>query len=387
MGERPIPDAPHPGKGRPQPPGTLLPPHSAQSQRTTAHVVELVTAPHARCPRTHDPWVVGPGRTPQGRLFRRGRALNPRRPTRRQGVPPPGGLVLVPKRAQSARKSSTAGFVPGHHAGTPRTHSQWVAGPGRTPQGRAVRRRRASNPGSTHAGRRHPPGLRCAAPTCAQSQLPRARAVGLVTGPHAHGARSHSQWVEGPDRMHQGRAVGRSRAPNPGRPTRRQEAPPRALSCRPHCAQSQLPRARAVGLVTGPRAHTPRTHIEWVVGPGGTLQGRAVGRGRAPDPRCLTRRQEVPSPGALVPPPQRAKSARKSARCGVGDGSLRPHHPHQQPVGSGPQPHAPRTGGPAWEIAQLRTPHTQAGGAPSGLPRAAPTARKASSQERALWGW
>ena len=31
--------------------------------------------------------------------------------------------------------------------------------------------------------------------------------------------------------------------------------------------------------------------------------------------------------------------------------------------------------------------HTQARGAPPGHPHAAPTARKASSQERALWGW
>ena len=69
-----------------------------------------------------------------------------------------------------------------------------------------------------------------------------------------------------------------------------------------------------------------------------------------------------PPPGALVPPRQRAKPARKSARCGVGDGSPRPHPPHPQPAGSGPGPHAPRTGGGAWEIAQPRTPHTQARG-------------------------
>ena len=29
----------------------------------------------------------------------------------------------------------------------------------------------------------------------------------------------------------------------------------------------------------------------------------------------------------LVPPPERAKPARKSAGCGVGDGSRRPHPP------------------------------------------------------------
>ena len=78
---------------------------------------------------------------------------------------------------------------------------------------------------------------------------------------------------------------------------------------------------------------------------------------------------------------------RKSACCGVGDGSPCPHPPDPQPVGSGPRPHArtdERSG-----VGERRTqlPHTQARGAPPGHPHAAPTARKASTQESALWGW
>ena len=61
--------------------------------------------------------------------------------------------------------------------------------------------------------------------------------------------------------------------------------------------------------------------------------------------------------------------------------------PHPQPVRSGPRQPAQRAGSRGWESARPRTPHTQAGGAPPRRPRAAPTARKASSQERALWGW
>ena len=38
-----------------------------------------------------------------------------------------------------------------------------------------------------------------------------------------------------------------------------------------------------MGLVAGPHAHTPRTHSLWVAHPGSTPQGRAVGRGRAPN--------------------------------------------------------------------------------------------------------
>ena len=73
-----------------------------------------------------------------------------------------------------------------------------------------------------------------------------------------------------------------------------------------------------MALVRGPHARTPRTHSQWVVGPG-----------RTPE----------------------------------------------------------RTSGRGWESAHPRTPHTEAGGAPPGHPHAAPTARQASSQERALWGW
>ena len=72
------------------------------------------------------------------------------------------------------------------------------------------------------------------------------------------------------------------------------------------------------GLVAGFHARTPRTHSQWVVGPG-----------RTPE----------------------------------------------------------RTKGRGWESARPQTLHIQAGGAPPGHPHAAPTARRASSQERALWGW
>ena len=95
-----------------------------------------------------------------------------------------------------------------------------------------------------------------------------------------------------------------------------------------------------------------------------------------------------PPPGALLLPPQRAKPARNSARCGAGEGPPGPQPPHPQPVGTGRRPHAPRMGGRARESARPRTPHTQARGVPPpGRPPASPTAHKASPQERALCGW
>ena len=87
-----------------------------------------------------------------------------------------------------------------------------------------------------------------------------------------------------------------------------------------------------------PASPAPRTSGKRA--PAARLKGREVGGGRAPVPGRPTPRQQVPLPGALVPPPQRAKPARKSARGGVGDGSPRPHPPHPQQVGSGPPPHA-----------------------------------------------
>ena len=135
--------------------------------------------------------------------------------------------------------------------------------------------------------------------------------MGLVTGPHARTPHTHSQWVAGPSRRPQGRAVGRGRALNPGQPTTRQDAPsPQVASCSPHSAQSKLARERALGLVTGPHAHTARTHSQWVAGPCRTPQGRAVGRGRAPDPRSPTPRQEAPPPPR---PPRAAPTARKAS--------------------------------------------------------------------------
>ena len=49
MGERPTPDAPHPGKRR-SPRAPSWRPHSMQSQLARAHAVGLVTGPHALKP-------------------------------------------------------------------------------------------------------------------------------------------------------------------------------------------------------------------------------------------------------------------------------------------------------------------------------------------------
>ena len=207
--------------------------------------------------------------------------------------------------------------------------------------------------------------------------------MGLVTNPHTRIPRTHSQWVVGPGstperRRGRGWESARPRTPH----TQAGGAPPKP-SCRPDSAQSQLARVRAVGLVTGPHARTPRTHSQWVVGPGRTPERT---RGRA----CESARPWIPHSQARGAPhghPHAAPTARKSAHCGVGNGSPHPHPPHPQQWVVGPGRTPERTRGRGLESARPRTPHTQARGAPPRHPHAAPTARKASSQEGTLRGW
>ena len=92
---------------------------------------------------------------------------------------------------------------------------------------------------------------------------------------------------------------------------------------------------------------------------------------------------------AVAHTPHQTHAPKASSReCAVGlvTGPHTRTPPHPQPVGSGPGQPAQRAGSRGWESTRPWAPHTKAGGAPPGRHRAAPTARKASSQERALWG-
>ena len=121
---------------------------------------------------------------------------------------------------------------------------------------------------------------------------------------------------------------------------------------------ARTPHPRPVG--SGPRPHAEKD--DW------------SGVGECPSPDAPHPGKRRPPRGVLVRPPQRAKPARKSARCGVGDGSPRSHPPHPQPVGSGPRPPARKDEWPGVGERPTWTPNTQARGAPPGQPHAAPTA-------------
>ena len=176
-------------------------------------------------------------------------------------------------------------------------------------------------------------------------------ATGVQTG--------SSQWVVGPRSPPRGRAVGVGRAPDPGRPAPRQGAPPRAPSCRPHSAQSQLARARAVGWVTGPQAGAPP-------------HPQPVGSGlRQPAQRAGSRGWEsaphrTPHTQAGSAPPRAPSCCLHSAQSHLARARAvglvtNPHAripPHPQPVGSGPRQTAQRAGSRGCEGARPRTPHT-----------------------------
>ena len=196
------------------------------------------------------------------------------------------------------------GSVPGPHA--PRTGGRaWESAHLRTPHTQAR-------------------GAPCRMPFCcphsAESQPARARAVGLVTGCHAHPPRTHNQWVAGPSRTPQGRAVRRGRAPNPGRPTLRGEAPPPG---RPRAAPTARKVSSQTALWDWSRVPTPTP-------PAPTEKGRRApaacpkdGRWREGERRTLDAPQRGKGPlpaGALVPPPERTTPTCESVRCGYGDG-------------------------------------------------------------------
>ena len=189
-------------------------------------------------------------------------------------------------------------------------------------------------PDIPHPGKRRPPRAPSCRPHSAQSQLARARAVGPVTGPHGCTPPLPQPVGSGPRQPTQRAGSQGWESARPRTPHGQAEgAPPRAPSCCPHSAQSQVERARAVGLVMDPHARTP-PHPQ-PVGRGPRQPARRAGsRGReSARPRTPQTQARGAPPGTLMPPPQRAKPARKSARCGVGDGSPRPHPP--APTASG----------------------------------------------------
>ena len=277
-------------------------------------------SPPARTPESRP---VGRGPRPHARKDERsevGERPSPDAPHPGNRAPPRGALVPPPQRAKPARKSARCGVGDG----SPRPHPPHPQPVGCGPRQHARKDEwsgvgECPTPGAPHPGKRRPPPGTLMPPSQRAKPARKSARCGVNDGspppqpphPQPKGSGPRSQ-----GRKDEWSGAGECLTPDAPNPGKRRA--PRAPSCRPHGAQSQLARARAVGLVTGPHASNPRTHSQCVVGHGCTPEG---------------------------------------------------------------------TSGRGWESARPRTPRTQARGAPPRGPRAAPTARQASSQERAPWGW
>ena len=231
------------------------------------------TAAHAAQDRSRrDP----PGKTPSRGPERVRRGARPA-PLPRQG-PAAGTMSLVlgrPPRAPRSHPVKPGATAPG-------------VGEGTTATGKPTGAPRATGPDEdrrTNAG-----------PLC----TPERHAAG-----HNHGTRTGAKPQRPPGAANQGSVHNTRR-------TAARDKVPRTAG---------LPRPHATPTVSGKRAPVARP------------KGRVAGLGERPTTDASHPGRRRPPPGALVQPPQHAKPARKSARCGVGDGSPRPHPP--APTASG----------------------------------------------------
>ena len=76
----------------------------------------------------------------------------------------------------------------------------------------------------------------------------------------------------------------------------RGQPPPRVTARHPRGAQHPTWHARQCGSTGSPHPHT-RAHSRWAADPDHALQGRAAGRGRAPNLRRPSQRREAAPPG------------------------------------------------------------------------------------------
>ena len=244
------------------------------------------------------------------------------------------------------------GSVTGSRARIPRTPSQWVLGPGRTPEqtsGRGWESARTRTPHTRAGGA--PPGTLMPPPERAKParKSPRCGVGGGSPSPHPPHPQPVGSGLWPHARKDEWSGLGERPTPDAPHPDWRR--PPRAPSCRPQSAQSQLAKARAVGLVAGPHARTPRTHSQWVVGPGRKPQRTSVRGWESARPRApRTQARGAPPERPRAAPTARQASAQgqlaRARAVGVCHGSPRPHPPHWERAaasqvggnGTGPPP-------------------------------------------------
>ena len=305
-GQSLTPDAPRNGS-RPPPLGTaphqprgIQPPQGMQAKGTVLGPHTHTPAPTARGWRTPTARSVG-GQSGEGQSLTSDAPHNGGKHPAGDALPPP------PQRATPACKGARCGAGagsprphrphPGHTGrGTPAARSRGrAAGGGTAPDTRRPSQRwQATPPGD---GPRPPP--RNAAPTGHAGQ------GDSVGPPHPH-TRAHSTWVEDPNSLPSGRAVGGGTAPGLRRPSQWWKAPPPGTPFRhPNSEQRRPARAQAVGPVLGPHARTDRTRDK-----------------RFAEPRLPAREDGRPGEGQRLTPDVPHNCGRPFPLTGTA-----PHHP------------------------------------------------------------
>ena len=291
---------------------------------------------------------------------------------------------------QSTREGGTRGTsegqhpAPGHpphrhhtHRTRPHPHPRHAASGPRQPAQRAGSREE----GAPEPRRpRHPRG----------AQPPTGHAGHRAgAGPPRPHTCAHSTWVADLNSPPGGRAAGRGGAPDPRRPSQRRSAPPPGTPFRhPHGTQCRPARARAVGPVLGPHAHTNRTLDTPVAEP----WPPAAEDGRPGEGQRLT--PDAPHNGGRPPPPPRTAPYRPR-------GTQLPQGMQAKGTVLGPHTHTAAPRAPGWRTPTARPVGGQSGegqrltsdaltmveGSPPGDPLSAtPTASNASPQGRTLSG-
>ena len=187
VGERPTPDAAHPGKRCP-PRAPSCRSHSAQGQLARAPAVEWVTGPHAHTPApTARGWRTTTARPVGGQSGEGGR-LTSDAPHNGRKAPPPRTPFHHPHSEQRRpARAHAVGLVLGPHACTDRTRDTRVAEPWLpAPEDWRPGEGQRPTPDASHNGGRPPPP-RTAPLHPHGTQPPQGmQAKGTVLGPHTH---------------------------------------------------------------------------------------------------------------------------------------------------------------------------------------------------------
>ena len=205
-------------------------------------------------------------------------------------------------------------------------------------------------------------GARCGAGARSHARTDRTRdtRVAEPRPPAPEGGRSGEGQRLTPDAPHNG-----------GRPPPRRTAPHH-----PHGKQPPLG-MQAKGTVLGPHTQTPAPTARGWRTPTARPVGGQLGEGERLTSDAPHNGGRRPPGDALPPTPQRAKPARKGARCGAGAGIPRPHRPHPGHTGRGSPAALPRGraagGGTAPDTRRPFT--TVPGHPPRGRPPIVPAAR------------